>query len=209
MNRKLIALIAMVALAGTGVFAQFAIGVSGAIYRDDRDLSCSSFSRAFDDLNRGDGYFGVLIEGAVDHLAAGLAGNFSIYKEDFGSSTSFAMINTDWNLYAQGHLLKYDAFLDPFVEVGAGYMAKDYRNEADDPDTSNPLMKSWYGDFGLGMGLNVGSLGIFLKGLYNFKFNDQPAQGSFKDEYGVVQYFDLAEYPISNLKFIFGAKIIF
>jgi hypothetical protein len=209
MNRKLIAIIALVALAGTGAFAQLAIGVTGAIYRDDNDLNGSSFSRAWSDLKRGDGYFGVLAEVGMDHLAVGLAANFCVYDEDWGTPSTFEMFNFDGNLYLQGHLFKYDSFLDPFLEAGVGYLAKDYRNPDDDPDEKNPLMASYYGDVGFGLGLNLGSLGFFFKGLYNFKFNDQPAMGSYLDESGNEVEFPLAAYPISNLKFIFGAKIIF
>jgi hypothetical protein len=208
MNRKLIALIALVALAGSGAFAQIAVGVSGAIYRDDADLSGASFAQAWKDLRHGAGYLGFLGEVGMDHVAVGLAVNFNSYTESFGPITGFDMKNVDVNLYLQGHLFKYKSFLDPFLEIGAGEFTKDYKNKNEDPDTSNPLQASWYGDVGFGLGLNLGSLGFFLKGLYNIEFNDQPAQGSYKDELGVEHTFDLAEYPISNLKFLFGAKVI-
>jgi hypothetical protein len=207
MNRKLIALIAMVALAGTGAFAQFALGVTGAVYDNANDLSVNGFSGAWQDLKHGDGYLGFFVEVGMDNLAVGASANFSTYEEDWGFGTSYDMINVDGNLYLQGHLFKYDAFLDPFLELGIGRMSKDYRNAADDPDENAPLLASYYWDIGLGLGVNLGSIGIFLKGLYNIKIGD-PVTGEYWDGAAYVPY-DLAAYPVSNLKFIFGAKIIF
>jgi hypothetical protein len=208
MNRKLIALIALVALAGTGAFAQLAIGVTGAAYSNADRLTTDGFSQAWKDLRHGDGYFGFLVEVGMDKLAVGAAANASVYSEDWGSGTSYEMINLDGNLYLQGHLFRYQSFIDPFLELGLGTMAKDYRNEADDPDPSNPLLQSYYWDVGGGLGLNLGGLGFFVKGLYNMPIGD-PATGEYKDNLGNIVKYDLAAFPISNLKFIFGAKIIF
>lgn len=208
MKRKLIALIAMVALAGTGAFAQFALGVSGAVYDNSSDLTVDGFSQAWDDIRHGDGYLGFFVEVGMDNLAVGASFNASMYDESWGSTTTYEMMNVDANLYLQGHLFKYDAFLDPFLEVGVGRMSKDYRNSIDDPDEDNPLLASYYWDVGLGMGVNIGSVGVFLKGLYNIKIGD-PVTGEYRDWYGNLVEYDLAEYPVSNLKFIFGAKIMF
>jgi hypothetical protein len=208
MNRKLIALIAMIALAGTGAFAQFALGVTGAVYDNARDLSANGFSNAWYDLKHGDGYLGFFAEAGMDHLAVGASVNFSTYDEDWGVAGNNAeMINVDGNLYLQGHLFKFEAFLDPFLEVGFGRMSTDYRTE--DPDPDNPLFASYYWDFGGGLGLNIGSIGIFIKGLYNGKAGE-PVQGKYwNSDTGTYEYYDTLPYAISNLKFIFGAKIIF
>lgn len=210
MNRKLIALIALVALAGTGAFAQLAIGVTGAAYSNAERLTTDGFSQAWKDLRHGDGYFGFLVEVGMDKLAVGVAANASVYSENWGivAGTATEMINLDGNLYLQGHLFRYKSFLDPFLELGLGTMVNDYKNEADDPDPENPLLQSYYWDVGGGLGLNLGGLGFFVKGLYNMPIGD-PATGHYYDEYGVQQEYTLAAFPISNLKFIFGAKIIF
>ncbi len=205
MNRKILAIIAMVALAGTGAFAQFAMGISGAVYDNSRDITVDGFSQAWDNIKHGDGYLGFFIEVGMDNLAVGASANFSTYTEDWGYTNEFDMINVDGNLYFQGHLFDYAAFLDPFVEIGIGRMSKDYRYEYDDPDDDVPLMASYYWDVGLGIGVNLGSIGIFTKGLYNIPIGT-PVTGTIQ---GTGYTYDLAEFPISNLKFIFGAKVIF
>lgn len=208
MNRKLIAIIAMVAIAGTGAFAQLALGITGAVYSNADRLSVRGFSQAWDDIRHGDGYLGFFVEVGMDNLAVGASVNFSSYMEDWGYGTEYAMINVDGNLYFQGHLFKYDAFLDPFVEIGIGRMSKDYRNASQDPDESAPLLASYYWDVGLGLGVNLGSIGIFMKGLYNVPIGT-PETGKYYDEYGGEIEYEIAKFPLSNLKFIFGAKIIF
>jgi hypothetical protein len=210
MNRKILALIAMVALAGTGAFAQFALGVSGAVYDNAKELTVDGFSQAWHGLKHGEGYLGFFAEVGMDNLAVGASVNASTYEESWSATTSYQMINLDGNVYLQGHLFGYHAFLDPFLEAGLGRMSKDYRNASDDPDEDNPLLASYYWDVGGGLGVNIGSIGIFLKGLYNIKIGD-PVAGEYWLDAGhtVKATYDLAAYPISNLKFIFGAKIIF
>jgi hypothetical protein len=207
MKRKLIAIIAMVALAGTGAFAQLAIGISGAAYSNAEQLTTDGFAKAWENIRNGDGYLGFFIEVGMDNLAVGAAVNASVYDQDWGFFTT-EMINVDANLYLQGHLLKYKSFIDPFLELGFGRMSKDFRNSDDDPDEDTPLMASYYWDVGGGLGINIGSIGIFLKGLYNIKIGE-PVTGQCYDEEGEFVTYDLIAFPISNLKFIFGAKVMF
>ncbi len=207
MKRKLIAIIAMVALAGTGAFAQLAIGISGAAYSNAEQLTTDGFAKAWENIRNGDGYLGFFIEVGMDNLAVGAAVNASVYDQDWGPFTT-EMINVDANLYLQGHLLKYKSFIDPFLELGFGRMSKDFRNSDDDPDEDTPLMASYYWDVGGGLGINIGSIGIFLKGLYNIKIGE-PVTGQCYDEEGEFVTYDLIAFPISNLKFIFGAKVMF
>ena len=47
-------------------------------------------------------------------------------------------------------------------------MGKDYADDVDDPDPDNPIMATTYFQAGGGLGLNLGGLGIFIKGLYLF-----------------------------------------
>jgi hypothetical protein len=47
-----------------------------------------------------------------------------------------------------------------------------------------------------------------LKGLYNIKIGE-PVTGQCYDEEGEFVTYDLIAFPISNLKFIFGAKVMF
>jgi hypothetical protein len=188
MKRKLIAIIAMVALAGTGAFAQLAIGISGAAYSNAEQLTTDGFAKAWENIRNGDGYLGFFIEVGMDNLAVGAAVNASVYDQDWGFFTT-EMINVDANLYLQGHLLKYKSFIDPFLELGFGRMSKDFRNAYDDPDEDTPLMASYYWDVGGGLGINIGSIGIFLKGLYNIKIGE-PVTGQYYDDEGELVTYD-------------------
>ena len=202
MNKKLLAVLALVAVIGTGAFAQLAIGASGAIYSDTFDAQTT-----MDRFQNGEGIFwGPFIELGLHKLALGFSANFSSYTESFGSATnSYKMLDMDYAFYVQGHPLGYKYWIDPFVEAGGGYMATNYANSSDNPDESNtPLLKTGYFELGGGLGFNLGALGLFAKFDYLFP-SGTASQATLKD--GTT--FDLAAYPINKMKFILGAKIIF
>lgn len=204
MNKKLLAVLALVAVIGSGAFAQLAIGASGAIYSDTFDAQTT-----VDRFQNGQGIFwGPFIELGLDKLALGFSANFSRYSEDFGWGTLYDMMDMDYTFYVQGHPLGYKFIVDPFVEAGGGYMAKDYANSSDDPDPDNPLMKTGYFQLGGGLGVNLGALGIFAKFDYLFP-SGEASSGEMYDEYGNKATYDLAAYPINKVKFMLGAKLIF
>jgi hypothetical protein len=200
MNKKLLAVLALVAAVGTGAFAQLAIGASGAIYSDSFDNAESIVDR----FQSGQGIFwGPFIEVGLDEFALGFSANFSRYSEDFGWGTLYDMMDMDYTFYVQGHPLGYKFIVDPFVEAGGGYMAKDYANSSDDPDPDNPLMKTGYFELGGGLGLNFGALGIFAK--FDYLFPGEASTATLTDG----SSYSLEKYPINKMKFILGAKIIF
>ena len=137
MNKKLLAVLALVAVIGTGAFAQLAIGASGAIYSDTFDAQTT-----VDRFQSGQGIFwGPFIELGLHKLALGFSANFSVYNEDWGP-TSYKMMDMDYALYVQGHPLGYKYWIDPFVEAGGGYMME-YTLVADDgpgPDGSDAVL---------------------------------------------------------------------
>ena len=137
MKKRVIAVLALVALVGAGAFAQLAIGMSGALYSD----TSMSAHEAADQFQEGEGiFYGPFIELGLDKLALGLSGNFSFYSEDFSfaqdGSYMMKMVDYDIALYIQGHLLGYKSPLDPFLEAGLGVMAKDFAEN--DPTTTTP-----------------------------------------------------------------------
>ena len=200
MNKKFLAALALVAAVGSGAFAQLAIGASGAIYADSFD-SAESIAERF---QRGEGIFwGPFIELGLDKFALGFSANFSKYQEDFGWGTLYAMMDMDYTFYVQGHPLGYKFIIDPFVEAGGGYMAKDYANEAQDPDPDNPLTKTGYFQLGGGLGVNLGALGIFAK--FDYLFPGQSSTATLPDG----SSYSLEKYPMNKMKFMLGAKIIF
>ncbi|HOX12442.1 MAG TPA: hypothetical protein P5117_10705 [Spirochaetia bacterium] len=214
MNKRLIAVLAILTVAAAGAFAQIGLGLNAAIYSDTK----MSFSEFGDRLRNGEGvFYGPFIELALGKTALGLSGNFSFYEEDWSYDPMnpwyVPMVDFDLSLYAQGHLIKYRAFLDPFLEVGLGIMGKDYANEIDDPDLDNPIMATTYFQAGGGFGINLGGLGIFIKGLYLFPMGTVKSSVYVDDDGDPFTppleiTYDLATYPLRRLKLIAGAKII-
>jgi len=209
-KKRVIAVLALVALVGAGAFAQLAIGMSGALYSD----TSMSAHEAADQFQEGEGiFYGPFIELGLDKLALGLSGNFSFYSEDFSfaqdGSYMMKMVDYDIALYIQGHLLGYKSPLDPFLEAGLGVMAKDFAEN--DPDDDNPLQGTKYTQLGFGLGLNVGPLGIFTKILYMFPMG--PIEGDYNlyDAAGNVvgtATYTVDDYPLKKLKIFLGAKLI-
>lgn len=209
MNKKFLAVLALAAVVGSGAFAQLAIGASGALYDDSFDSAGSIVDRF---QSGKDIFWGPFIELGLDKFALGFSANFSKYAEDFGWGTTYDMLNMDYTFYVQGHPLGYKFIIDPFVEAGGGYMAKDYAKSEDDPDPDNPLLKTGYFQLGGGLGVNLGALGIFAKFDYLFPSGqDATATVKYYDAYGAEQSYtySLANYPITRMKFMLGAKIIF
>jgi len=206
MNRKLVAVLAILSIAATGAFAQIGLGVNAALY-SDTGMRLSEFG---DRLSEGEGvFYGPFIEIAGEKTALGLSGHFSFYDEDWGGYY-IPIIVFELRLYLQGHFLGYKSVLDPFLEIGLGVMGKEFADEDNDPDPDNPLMATKYWQVGGGVGINLGGLGIFLKGLYMFPFGSVDASYEYYDEWGDLQtyYYPLSEYPLKRLKLILGAKII-
>jgi len=205
--KRALAVFALVALVASGAFAQLAIGGTASMYTS-ADVTLDDAVSGF---ANGEGlFYGPFVELGMGKLALGLAGNFSFYEEDYSyyqdGSYMVEMMDYDISIYLQLHLFKYKSFIDPFVEGGIGMMAKDYRNEADDPDIENPLMGTYYYQFGGGLGVNLGSIGIFVKALYMIPY--ETVTGTYYDEYGYEQSYDLGEYPLQELKIYAGAKLI-
>ncbi len=207
MNKRVFAAIAILTVAAAGAFAQIGLGLNAAIYSDTK-MSMSEFSSR---LREGEGvFYGPFVELALGKTALGLSGNFSFYEEDW-DGFFIPMVDFDLTLYAQGHLIKYRSFLDPFLEVGLGVMGKDFASDEWDPNPDTPIMATSYVQAGGGLGINLGGLGIFIKGLYLFPFGG-PLEVSYeyKDDMGNTQIYTypLSEYPLRRLKLIAGAKII-
>jgi hypothetical protein len=213
MSKKIIALVAIAAMAATGAFAQLALGLSGSLYSDE------SLTRqeVVDQFQDGTGiFYGPFVELGLGKLGLGLAANFSLYEYDyFGAGFDVPMIEYDVNLYLQAHFFGYAAFLDPFVELGFGSMGIDFQDtdEFPDPDPENPLQASNYWHAGFGLGLNLGPLGAFFKVLYMFDLG--AADFTYYDWVEVTPgNFDWEEsaapgvpYPLRKLKVTIGAKI--
>jgi hypothetical protein len=205
MTKKLLLVVAIVLIVTTGAFAQLTFGVSAIqYYQEDAEGNLPTLSEAFDDFREGVGvYWGGFGEIILGKLGLGLSFNQQTFEDEF--DPTYDMWNYDVNLSLSYHIFGGRAFLDPFLQAGAGILAYDYKNKEEVqilyPDlTDDPLAGSMYYDFGLGLGLNLGGLGIFFKGMWNIQ-SDEPLYS----QDGTVPIFEM---PVLPFKWVFGAKLI-
>ena len=204
MKRKLAVLAILALVVGSGAFAQISIGASGALYT--QGINTQEMSKAF---QTGEGFFwGPFVELGFDTVVFGVSGNLSLYATDFGNGTYYAMEDMDVALYIQGHPLKYKNWFDPFIDVGIGKIITDFYNKTDDPDEDNPIAGSYYVQFGGGLNICVGALGVFAKGEY--LMNLGPVNATIALSNGEKYTYELPAYsdPLKNVKIVVGAKLI-
>jgi hypothetical protein len=187
MKKLLIALL-LAALVSTGAFAQLMIGLSGALHMDNQLTS----QEIKDRFEKGDGiFYGPTIEIAGRHFGVGVTGNMSSYERD----VAFVNLNTtlvdtftakltdyDLTLYLSYHLFGGHALLDPFGEFGGGILATGFKDSTV-RDTYNPyegdfFLASYYWYAALGLGVNLGPIGVFGKFSFNY-----PTNSAFKDKF--------------------------
>src|SRR6056297_2657142 len=178
MMKKLVVVFIMVVIVSTGVFAQglgFGLSVN-QYYMENENGNLPSLSEAWDDFREGNGrYWGGFGEFMGQNYALGLSFNYMIDKADpefyswANDPSNYDMWNYDLNLYLAYHFLGTKSVLDPFLQAGFGLWAYDYMNkdalreeEEETWVTDDPLMGSAYFDLGAGLGVNLGSLGIFF-----------------------------------------------
>lgn len=214
--KKIFLALAMVALITTAAFGQIVIGVTGNQYVfEDIDGNIPSLSEVFDDFQDGLGtYWGLFGEIILGKLGFGVAFNYqdvpNFYYDEYGSTEIYEeMWSYDVNLYLSYHLFGGRAFLDPFLQGGFGINAYDFKNADDKNDMNSlgpddPLFASAYWDFGAGLGLNLGGIGIFVKGAFIV-----PMEGALTgtDYYG-NEYDIMPWYLNGDFKYTFGAKLI-
>jgi hypothetical protein len=206
--------IAIVALLGvfiaTGAFAELAIGVNGALYMDDSELNDSSYGSVADRFQDGEGiYYGLFIEALGRKAGFGAAFNASKYASQWDPEQE--MMDMDLNLYFSYHLIKATSVIDPFGEIGLGYIAKDYVDAEYDDDHDNPLTASTYWFAGGGLGINLGFIGVFAKFNYLMPFgNELTGTVSYVDEEGETQETEitLESFALKPYRVVIGAKLI-
>ncbi len=221
MTKKALLILAILAFVATGAFGQIVIGVTGNQYAfEDEAGNLPSLSSVWDDFREGRGtYWGLFGEVIFHKLGLGFAFNYQDVPEfgyDFDSSGTVdadelypEMWSYDANVYLSYHILGGRAFLDPFLQAGLGINAYDFKN-SDDKETWNsmgpedPLFASPYWDFGAGLGINLGGLGIFIKGAYIVPM-DSVLTGT---DWNGVEYDIMPWYLNGDFKYTFGAKII-
>lgn len=212
MMKRTLLVLAIVALLTTGAFGQIVLGVTGNQYVfEDANGNLPTLSSVFTDFKEGRGtYWGLFAELILHKLGVGIAFNYQDVPDfTYDSYNYTAMWSYDANLYLSYHILGGRSLIDPFLQSGIGMNAYDFKNKADktilnSPGPDDPLFASAYWDFGAGLGLNLGGIGIFLKGAYMV-----PMQGTLKgtDWYGNT-YDIMPWYLNGDFKYTFGAKLI-
>ena len=156
MKRKLIAVLALAALVVAGASAQLMIGVSGALPLDTKPDNYDQIANQF---QSGQGiYYGGFIELGLGKIGFGVSANTMTIKEP-NSGVLYDI--TDADLYAAFHILGTRSLLDPFAELGYGIIG----SEAQHVDEWTDASYYWY--VALGLGINLGPVGIDAKFSYN------------------------------------------
>lgn len=204
MKRALL-IVAIIAIATTGAFAQLTFGLSAQqYYQEDANGDLPSMSEAWADFRDGVGVyaggFGELIFG---QLGVGLSFNQQTFKDSMDSALD--MWNYDMNFYASYHIFGGRAFIDPFLQAGFGVWAFDYVDKEAAGSylgytfTDDPLMGTGYMDLGLGCGINLGMVGIFVKGMWNIQ-SQEPLYSQ--------DNVPLPTMDVMPFKWVFGAKVL-
>jgi len=212
--KKLIAILALGALVATGAFAELSLGVSGVqYYQEDANGNLPSLQQAWKDFQDGNGvYYGGFAELLGKHWGLGLAFN---YDPEAGSqlvneTTNAKFMSYDVNLYLSYHLFGGAAFLDPFAELGFGVYAFDYKNKKDlidngwTIDADDPLAGTGYFTYGLGLGLNLKPIGVFIKANWV-----NQAKGVLKGTDDITgDKYDIPLIDVMPFRWTFGAKLL-
>jgi len=201
--KKIIILAVLLALTATGAFAfNFTLGASGALYMSSEEFQSSEAGGIMDQFEDGEGvYYGLNAELLFRKWGLGLYSYFSFYE--FDEYGTFDMMDVDINLSLSYHLFKTTSFIDPFIEGGFGRITKDITSmngeQLPEPIT---YQGTNYVFAGAGLGVNIGFIGAYAKLQYHMPTSNVEIEDG---DYTVV----VDAYPLNDLKFILGAKLIF
>lgn len=201
--KKIIILAVLLAVTATGAFAfNFTLGASGALYMSSEEFQSSEAGGIMDQFEDGEGvYYGLNAELLFRKWGLGLYSYFSFYEvDDYHTQDT---MDVDVNLSLSYHLFKTTSFIDPFIEGGFGVITRDLTAaggyQLDEPIT---YQGTKYVFAGAGLGVNIGFIGAYAKMQYHIPTGNV----EFDDE---VSAYEIDEYPLNDLKFILGAKLIF
>jgi len=169
MKKLAIALLLSSLIAG-GAFAQVMLGVTGNLHMDTQ-MSAKEIADQFHDGSNI--FYGPFVEIAFGRLGIGVEGDFTFWNDFYlGDMETYDVAG-----YLSYHLFKARAFFDPFAQLGFGYIANDYTSSNPNKNSGyasyNPLNASLYWFGALGLGLNLGPIGIFGKMSYNNRIQQQ------------------------------------
>jgi hypothetical protein len=195
--KKILVVAVLCLLGASGAFADWALGINGALYLDDPSLyTAGDIGEAF---RNGEGiYYGLMAEFMGKHMGLGLQFMGSRYMTPLND----AMFDLDTNLYLSAHVLGSRFIIDPTIDAGLGYIFKDWADRDLDDDLDNPIAATAYWYLGAGVGVNIWRLGIYSKFMWHFPMGPLQGTGATGDGY------TLEEFGLRNYKILLGAKII-
>lgn len=194
--KRIILLVAILALVLSGAFAQFTFGISAqSYYIQQDDGSLPTIAQAWKDFQDGESVFwGGFVELIIDKLGLGVSFNQQTYVNDDPNFDLEDMWNYDANIYASYHLFGGKAFIDPFAQLGFGQWGFGF------VDADDPMLASYYVDYGLGLGINLGPVGAFFKAMWNTSLPKEKVEDSSGNQ--------IDELPVMPFKWVFGAKLL-
>ena len=161
MKRKFIAVLALAALVVAGASAQLMIGVSGALPLADDN---ASYQQIADQFKTGEGiFYGGFVELGLGRVGFGLSANT---MKAYSSTWAQYVDIIDADFYASFHILGARSLLDPFAELGMGVIGTEW-DEPTALQSSDWIDASYYWYVALGLGVNLGPVGISAKFAYN------------------------------------------
>jgi hypothetical protein len=196
--KKIIVVVVLATLAAAGAFADLALGLNGALYMDDAALEAATGRSVAEAFQDGEGiYYGLMAEFMGKRLGLGLQFMGSWYTSAWGD----ALRDLDTNIYLSAHVLGSRFVVDPMLDAGLGYIAKDWADRDLDDDLDNPIAATFYGYLGAGVGVNIWRLGLYSKFIWHFPMG--AVQGS-----GYLSGTELEAFGLKPYKILVGAKII-
>ena len=194
--KKILVVLVLCVLGAAGAFADLALGLNGALYIDDpADYTAGDIGDAF---QNGEGiYYGLMAELMGKHMGLGLQFMGSVYDSAFSAQ----LLDLDTNLYLSAHVLGSRFVVDPMLDAGLGYIAKDWADRSLDDDPDNPIAATAYWYLGAGVGVNIWRLGIYTKFMWHFPMGAVQGSGYLSDT-------QLEAFGLKPYKILIGAKFI-
>jgi len=203
MKKKLTAVLILAAMLVAGASAQLMIGVSGALPLDNDN---ASFDQIKNQFQTGQGiFYGGFLELGMHQIGIGFSAN-TMTMPDLLFDQNMQIIDAD--LYVAFHLFGARALLDPFAELGYGIIGSKWEKPTNGQSSDWVDASSyWYG--ALGLGVNLGPVGVFAKFAYNYAVGT-PAEledGSNAPAFGYYLFNDVDGY-LPKYRVTIAAKLI-
>jgi hypothetical protein len=209
--KRLTILLLLLTFAASGAFAlNLSLGISGSLYMSQEELDNSSRHDIWAQFENGEGiYYGLNGELLFNKWAIGLYTYFSFYEWEDSGVLTFDMMDADINFSLSNHFFGTKSFIDPFVEAGFGAITRSitaftpFGGEKEELDEPFTYLGTEYWFLGVGLGINIGSVGVFTKLQYHDAIG--PVTVEDNEQWGT---YTTDDFPLKKYKVVLGGKII-